>query len=229
MADKTDSKRLVDLKAALKRVKKGQTISLADCAGLWGVTRPRFVQKRAEMAGFPDMVERQGNAHLYPARDAIEAMIAHIDRHQRANKSKASRLGALIGSDQMAEHIAGGFSIAELARANQLSAELEQRQRDQGLFVPVVDVQRTIGMVFSEISEFMSNLSNLIDPHGNRFTPALRAAVDAASHEQLLRVHGQLKGMLSPDVEPSPTRKPARKPRAAPARRKGKPSRPRKT
>ena len=220
MADKTDSKRLVDLKAALKALgrKKNPLISLDDCAALWGVTKPRFVTKRKEMAGFPDMVERDGNAHLYPAREALKAMIDFIERHQAASTSKAKRLGELIGTDQMAEHIAGGFSIAELAKANQLAAELEQRMRDQGLYIRVDDVQRVVGMVFSEMSETLSNLSNIVDPHG-RLDPSVRTLIDTNAHELLLRTHRNLKGMLSPDAVDDANRKPAGKPRKARIRR----------
>jgi hypothetical protein len=229
MAGKTDAKRLVDLAAALKKAKPKDVVTLETLSAIWGVAKPRFVTVARNFIDFPEPVGKEGNAYLLPAQKCFRSMIDYLKRHQEASKSRATRLGALIGSDQMAEHMAGGFSIAELARANQLAAELEQRQRDQGLFIPAADVQRTIGLVFSEISEFMSNLSNLIDPHGNRFSPALRSAVDTAAHEQLLRVHGQLKGMLSPDVKPNPTRKPARKPRKAPARRKSKRSGSRKT
>jgi len=221
VADKTDSKRLVDLEAALKALgrKKAPLISLDECAALWGVTKPRFVTKRKEMAGFPDMAERDGNAHLYPAREALKAMISFIQRHQTANAAKTKRLGQLIGTDQMSEQMVGNFSIAELAKANQLAAEIEQRMRDQGLYVRVDELQRVVGMVFSEVSETLSNLSNLVDPHG-RLEPETRTLIDTNAHELLLRTHKNLKGMLSPDAVDTGNRKPARKPRKAPARRK---------
>lgn len=229
MAGKTDAKRLVDLTAALKKAKPKDVVTLETLSAIWGVAKPRFVTVARNFIDWPEPVGKEGNAYLLPAQKCFRSMIDYLKRHEAASKSRATRLGALIGSDQMAEQIAGGFSIAELARANQLAAELEQRQREQGLYIPVADVQRTIGLVFSEISEFLSNLSNYVDPHGNRLPPAVRAAVDTAAHEQLLSVHAKLRGMLSPDVKPEPTRKPARKPRKAPARRKGKRSGPRKT
>jgi hypothetical protein len=220
MADKTDAKRLLDLKAALKKAKrKDYLLSLADCAALWGVTKPRFVNKRAEIADFPDVKLIEGNAHYYSAVDAIEAMIAHLERHAEAGGTRARRLSAMIGTDQMAEHIAGGFSMADLARANQLAAEIEARERDQGLYLPIAHVQRVVGMVFSELSELVSNLSNRIDPHG-KLAPSVRALIDSHGHEQLLAMHKSLKGMLSPDVVDKPTRTAPRKPRPARAQRK---------
>ena len=228
MADKTDSKRLVDLKAALKKEKPKDLILLEDCAAIWGVTKPRFVTKRKEMGTFPEMKERQGNAHLYPAREAFQAMIDYIDRHQKASQSKAKRLAALVGTDQMAEHIAGDFSIAELAKANQMAAEIEARQREQGLYAPIAEIQKVVGMCFSEISEFMSNLSNVVDPHG-KLPASTRNLIDTSAHEQLLRLHKNLKGMLSTDVGSGGTRETDRKSRPARTRRKRSTGRSRKT
>lgn len=224
---KTDSQRLVDLKAALKRAHHKHTCTLEDLASLWGVTKPRFVNKRREFHRFPEHAEKVGNAYLYPTRDALKAMIEYLEKHKEVSTSRAKRLGELIGTDQMAEHIAGGFSIAELAKANQLAAELEERQRDQGLYAPISEVHRVIGMVFSEISEFVSNLANVVDPHG-KLPPSARATLDSKAHEELLRLHGNLKGMLSTNAVDSGTRKPARKSGAARTRRKRPTGRPRK-
>lgn len=219
MADKTDSKRLVDLKAALKKAKPKDLIKLEECASIWGTSKQRFVTKRREFVDFPEPTEREGNAFLYPLRPALEAMIAYIERHQQANTSKAKRLGELIGIDHMAEHMAGGFSVAELAKANQLAADLEQRQRDQGLYGSLTEIQRVCGLVFSEISELVSNLPNIVDPHG-RLAPEVRDTIDKKGHEQLLRTYGNMKRLLAPDALDVTPRKETGKSRKAPVRRK---------
>ena len=224
MAGKSDQKRLTDLKAALKAAKPKDRVTLEDCAALWGVVKARFVTVAKNFPNWPDKVAVEGNKHLFPAKKAIQSMIGYLERHQANEKHRSSELAAMIGStDQMAEQITGGFSIAELAKANQLAAELEQRQRDQGLYIPVDDVQRTIGNVFSEISEFMSDLANVVDPHG-RLPAETRALVNSNAHEHLLSLHAKLKGMLSPDVVSARDPEPAKKPRKPPARRKRKPS-----
>lgn len=227
MADKNDTQRLTDLKAALKAAKPKDLIKLEELASLWGTSKQRFVTKRREFIGFPEPTEREGNAFLYPLKPALQALIANIERHRQASTSRAKRMGQLVGIDHMAEHLHGGFSVAELAKMNQLAAELEQRQRDQGLYLPLIDVQRVLGLVFSEMSELLSNLSNLVDPHG-RLPPEARALIDKHGHEQLLRMHGNLKGMLSANALDGSTGSPAGKPGKAPARRKRRGSGPRK-
>ena len=215
------------MRAVLKNAKPKDLISLAELASLWGTSKQRFVTKRPEFIDFPDPVEKVGNAFLYAVKPCVQAMINHIDRHQKASTTKAKRLEELIGLDQMAEHIHGDFSMAELAKANQMATELEAREREQGLYVPIAEIQRDIGMVFSEISELMSNLSNIVDPHG-KLPPENRALIDKNGHDQLLRLHKTLKRMLSPDVVEGPNRRKNARARKAPARRQRKASSPRK-
>lgn len=219
MANKTDSKRLIDLRAALKRAKQNDLTKLEDLAALWGVTKPRFVNKMKEFHYFPEFVEKDGNAYLYPARSCIQAMIDYLTKHQEATASRAKRLAALVGDDRFTNQMNEGLPVADLARMNQLDAEVEQRQRDQGLWVHILDVQRVVGMAFSEISEFISNLSNAIDPHGH-LPPGHRSLIDTNAHEQLLHLHANLKEMLSPDAVDVGTGKPASKPRKARSRSK---------
>lgn len=228
MAGKTDQRRLTDLKVALKAAKPKDALTLEDCAALWGVTKARFVTVAKNFPKWPDKVGQEGNKHLFPAKKAIQSMIAYLERHQKNEQKRTSELQEMIGgADQMAETFAGGWSIAELAKANQLAAELEQRQRDQGLYVPIAEVQQVIGSVFSELSEALSDLANVVDPHG-RLPAETRALVNSHSHEHLLSIHGKLKGMLSPDVGRTRDKATAKKPRKPPARRKRKASGPRK-
>lgn len=195
-ADKSNEQRLIDLKAALKAVKPKQTLSLADCAALWGVTKPRFVNKRAEIAGFPDASVVEGNAHFYPARAAIKAMIAHLERHERSKVERVRSQTRLLGGRTAQPDILSSHTLAELAAANRLNTDLDQQEIDQGLRVLSVDVAMEIGEVFSELSEFCTTLSNQLDPHGE-LAPEIRATIDTKAHEALLRFHAMLKARLT--------------------------------
>jgi len=221
MADKTDEKRLIDVNALLKKTRKGQVLSLQECADIWGVTKPRFVNKRKEM-DFPEHVSVKNNAHVFDRREVLKTMKAFLERHEKAAESKAERLSKLTGApDQMASNIRGDLSIAELAKANQMRAQFEQEAIEQGKLVLAEDVSFVLGAVFSELSEFMSNLSNFIDPHG-RLPPELRKMVDKNGSDQLLSTHRRLKRFLTSDAVDKPTGKAARgsSKRKAPRRRK---------
>lgn len=218
MADKTNAQRLSDLQAALKLAKPKDRISLGDLAALWGVTKPRFVNKRAEIAGFPDPIAIEGNANFYSTRDTIKAMIAFLERHQRQALDRQKRQARLLGNGVDAEALAQ-HTPAELATINRLATDLDVRERTQGLYMAVMDVQVVSGEIFSEISEFMSNLSNLIDPHG-KLAAEIRKTIDIKAHEALLKLYSKMKALLSEDAIHPGTRAPDRSPRKARPRRK---------
>lgn len=227
MADKNDDQRLIDLKAALKSAKRsGGWLSLMDCAALWGVSKPRFVNKRAEIADFPEVGKQEGNAHFYPEKPALRAMIGYLERHQKAAEQKAASRAVLIGGGGGAGSaaIAGALSVhsvSELATLNRLAAELEEREREQGLWVLKAEVSMVVGDVFSEISDLLSNLANKIDPHGN--LPAkTRAHIDTEGKEKLLVLHGKLKDMMATDADHGSNRTANARSGRAPTRRKPK-------
>lgn len=218
MADKTNAQRLVDLKAALKKAKPADMLPLAACAALWGVSKPRFVNKRAEMADFPEGIPGKGNSLDYPAVKAIRAMIAYIERHNADNQQRAKSQARLLGGGANVEALAQ-HSPQELATINRLRADIEYDERDQGKYIPVADVQQTAGEIFSELSEFCSTLSNQIDPHG-RLSPDVRTTIDSKAHEALLKLHARLKGMLAGDALRSGTGTPDRRAGKSRTRRK---------
>jgi hypothetical protein len=220
VADKSNAQRLIDLKAALKAAKKTDTVSLADCAALWGVTKPRFVNKRAEIANFPEGTPGKGNSLDYPAIAALKSMIAHLERHQRAQDARVSSQLKLLGRSADAQVLAQ-HTPQELVHINRLGADLEARERSQGLYTPVADQQQIAGEVFSELSEFCSTLSNQIDPHG-KLAPEIRTTIDSKAREALLKLHAKLKGLLSGDALHPGTGTPDRGSGKPPARRKSK-------
>ncbi len=218
MADKSDPQRLVDLTAALKASKPKAVLSLADCAALWGVTKPRFVNKRAEFANWPEPI-LDGNRHDFPARAAIKSMLGYLERHQQAATARVNQQARLLGGRPGMAELLTQHSPAELALLNRLDADTQQREIQQKLYIPVADVQRTAGEIFSEISDFMSQLSNLIDPHG-KLEPSVRALIDSKAHERLLALHSRMKAMLADDAPDPRNREPAAKPVRTPVRRK---------
>ncbi len=215
MADKTNAQRLIDLRAALKVAKKADIMPLAACAALWGVTKPRFVNKRAEIASFPDGIPGKGNSLDYPAIAAIKSMIQHLERHEKSRTERAKSRARLIGGNGRHAEALSQHTPQELATLNRLRADIEADEREQGIYCPIADQQQIAGEVFSEISEFLSTLSNRIDPHG-RYEPEVRTAIDSKAHEELLKLHARLKGLLSGDALHTRTRaanRTARKPR----------------
>ena len=202
--DKTDHQRISDLRAALKRANADDMISLEGCADIWGVSKPRFVNVRKRFATFPDPIP-DGNKHLYPAREALQGMLDNLERIRSDAAERAKRQAAILGGEDLEEALLH-HTPQELVTLNRLQADIAQREHAQGLYIPIAEVQRVAGAVFSEISDFMSRLSNLIDPHG-RLDPADRVLIDKEGRERLLEVHARLKVLLSDHADTTDLRK----------------------
>ncbi len=220
MREKANPNRRRDIAAALKRAKPGDHLTLQDIALVWGVTKQRFVTVRNQMADFPDPLPGQGNVYIYPAKQALEAMLAHETRHDDAARARQKRTALILGHvarGRAAEDI-GAYTPNDLSTLARLAADTEQRERDQGLYVPVAEVAALAGEIFGEISEFMGGLANMVDPHG-LLPPSTRAQIDSGGSEALLGLHRRMKDMLSPDAKPRGNRTASVRTRRAQARR----------
>lgn len=222
-----DARRISDLRAALKRSKADALLSLEDVALLWGTAKSRFVTVRNQIADFPAPIpapKAMGlppKAYAYPARPAIEAMLAYANRHDDLDRAKAERTALILGQRRGRDDQTPLHKVNELQVLNRLAAELEARERAQGEYVASADVASVAGEVFSEISDFFATLSNKIDPHGE-LPPEVRKLVDDLGSSALLRLHGRMKDMLDSDAVTETNRDQADRAGKSPTRRVGK-------
>lgn len=215
MARGTNLERVQDIQRASKRAKAGDQLSLAELALIWGVGKGAFVNVRERMGGFPDPTPGPGNSLLYPAVDALKVMLEYETRADAAERERQTRAAAILG-------MRGGrgrrkkdevhLPPSELLKLSRLRAEIEQRERDQGLYVLRSEVENLFGDVFGVQSEWLGQLSLKCDPNG-LWDPEVRAAVDEAGRECLLLIHAELSDMLPEDADSGPRR--AKKPRGA--------------
>lgn len=216
---KSNSKRLVDLKAALKKAKPRDTIDLAGVAALWGVSKQRMVHKLKDVVDVPPYTV-EGNRHLYPAKKFIQALINHIEGHEKASKARQARQRELIGGTASEIESEEEFSVQELVRMNQLAADIEQREINQGKRCLMSDVEHSAAIIFTPISQLLSNLSKHIDPHG-KIDAKIRAKIDEAAKKALLQCHADIKRELQADVEPETSRRAPGRTSQTRTRRKG--------
>lgn len=221
-----DARRLNDLRAALKRVKADDWLSLDEIALIWGTQKSTFVTTRKHMPDFPQPERAPKNmgldpkAYVYPARAALEAMLAYATRHDNLDRAKAERTAVLLGQRRSTGEAPPLHKVSELQMLNRMAAEIEARERAQGAYVASADVAAVAGEVFSEISEFFSGLSNKIDPHGE-LAPDLRMRIDDLAREALLRFHARMKDMLETDAVAETNRDQANRAGKSRARRAG--------
>lgn len=208
MARGTNLDRVKDLQAALKRAKPGDKLALAECAIIWGIGKGAFVNVRNRMADFPDPEPGPANSLLYEARPAIQAMLNYETRADAEERERQARAAAVMG-------MKGGrgrrkkdeifLPPSELLKLSRLRAEIEQREREQALYVKRREVEDMLGDIFGIQSEHLGQLSLKADPNG-LWDPEMRAAVDAAGRDVLLLIHGKISHMLPKDADRRPGR-----------------------
>jgi hypothetical protein len=196
--------RLPDIQKALKRAKPGDQIPLEALAVIYGTAKSRFVTVKNTMVGFPSPILQNG-AHIFPAKQALQAMLDWEMRHHKDAASKAERINAILGKTKEGRADAKGAAampVRDLAVLSRMAAETEERERDQRLYIPAAEVERVASDVFSELSEFMGGLSNKVDPNG-MLEPTIRAAIDDGSAKALLGFHARMKTLLNANAEPN--------------------------
>ena len=219
-----DAKRVKDLRAALRRAGPEDVLALEEVALIWGVSKARFVTVRNQIAAFPDArpapkgLGLQPNAIVYPARVALEAMLEYAQRHETAAKAKAARTQAILGRARAADESIAMHTPNELAALNRTMIEMENREREQRLYIPVAEVQAVAADVFSEISDFVGGFTNKLDPHGV-LAPDLRKRMDEVGREALLSFHRRMRDMLGGDAVAQGNRDTPYRARPAPVRR----------
>jgi hypothetical protein len=211
----TNLDRVRDIQAALKRAKPGDELSLAECAMIWGVSKGSFINRREQMAKFPNAKPGAGNSLLYPAQAALRAMLEHETRADEAERERQTRAAAIMGMSggrgrRKVEEVF--LAPSEMLKLSRLRAEIEQREREQGLYAPIADLRNLLASVFGTLSETLGRLELKADPNG-LWEADVRQAVQAAGRECLLLIHAQVSDMLGPDADNGPPR--TKKPRGA--------------
>lgn len=191
-----------DLKRALKRVKDGDLLKLEDLAKIWGTVKTRFVNVKGNIdatIGFPTPVQGENNSHLYPAKEALTAMLAFETRNDEIDQQRGRRIDRILGRGPQGKGRASQpftLSLSDMAQASRLAAEIEEREREQGLYVPASDVASTAAGIFDIFSEYLDDLDNRIDPNG-LLPPETRTTLRTQGGELLLKVHSEMRDMLA--------------------------------
>lgn len=189
-----------DIRYAQRRIKGGEKLTLTELAMIWGTSKARFVTVREAIDGFPAYEKaKTGNEHLYPAKEALDAMLAYEMRHDAARKDKALRQARMIeGKKRRGAAPVVALPADEMLKINRLATEAEEREIRQRELLWAADVQRTYGLIFAKISTFIASLRSSIDPNGE--LPAeMGTKLDERGREALLGLHGDIKGLLSGD------------------------------
>lgn len=199
-----DLQRRARLKAGLKRVKPNDELTLDHCAVLWGVTKARFVSIRNEIEathGWPTPKPGPKNTFLYPAKESIERMLQYELQHDEAAAERQKVADRILGRTTRGRAGTDPYHmpISEMAQLNRLATEIEERERAQRLYIPAAEVAAVNAEVFALFSAFCSDFDNRVDPNGELPAP-VRARARQLGAELQLRIHREMKDMLTADA-----------------------------
>ncbi len=221
-------RRRARIKEALRTTTKGETITLDELTAVYGLTsKGAFVNIRNVITDFPDP-QVSGKRHFYDRHLALQALDRFERRGDAVAAAKSDRIKALLGIETGGEAL---LNISDLQKASALRAEMEQRMKEQGLLIPVSEVQASYSRIFEILSRPLGNLGTVLDPNG-LWPMEQRDAADKAGHEILLQLHAEVKDKLAPHAvitrpnRATKARKPAARSDAVEDGRKGRPGNP---
>jgi hypothetical protein len=191
---KSSVARRADLKAAIKRFRKDETITLEDLARLWGVSKARFINIRSDIAEFPDPVGKQGNAILYEAKGALECLLRHETRNDNATARPIVEGRADPRRRQGRRGRTTRCRRAKCWRWPAPAPSVDKRMREQGVLVRSPTSSRSRRRSSARSAARFRNC-----PTSSTRTAACRARprlVDGGGKELLLRCYNRLNDML---------------------------------
>jgi hypothetical protein len=197
--------RRADLEAALERAGPKDVLRLEDFAKIWGTSKQNFVNTLREIEKLVDVPDYQPGprgTHLYPARKMLQAMIRYEKRNDEVHANLAARARAIMGGPKRGKAPAEALlPISEMAQLSRVMAETEAREREQGLYIPVAEVQEVAGRVFGVMSAYLSELDAQVDPNGILSTD-VRTLIRDGGRGVALNIHAEMKHMLNGDASP---------------------------
>lgn len=217
MARGSNLERIQRLRAAQKRAKADDMMTLTELQHLWGSSKGAFVNTRNKMAEFPEPQQGNANQLIYPAAPAIKAMLEHETREDAAEQERRERAMAIMGGQTKGRKKKDEVYLppSELLKYSRLQAEIEERERNQGAYIPISDVSGTAARIYAIISDHLGQLETRVDPNG-LLPSETRVKLGELGRSAQLAIHKELSDMLGSDVDDHASRPPQR--RKAPRR-----------
>ena len=234
MARGSNIERVNRLKAALTKAKRAKAknpmLSNTELVHLYGVSKGAFTNVKNQISAFPDAEEGPRNTLLYPAVAAIEALIAYETREDEEEAARRKLANDIVGASGNRGRRKKSPEIflppSEMMKYSRLQAEIEERERQQGEYIPVQEVRDLAAAIYGVVKEPLQQLELKVDPNG-LLTAEQRAKISELGRTALLGIARQIEGALGIDADDHASRSktPARKAKRASkprARRKSK-------
>lgn len=208
--------RIPALKKALANYGPKEKAPMRALAVLYGVTPARFSTLiKTRFANFPKATRVNDKTDQYPAREALESMIAYAIGMKKGNLPagrRAARVNKEVAAQVAAEPEAPEpMTPSELDRLASALTRTFNLQKQMGLVVKRDEVKAMARGAFSIFSHEVMSIPGYLDPNG-QLEIKMRTAMEHKCREILAKVHGLMAAYLeqyddgpgaSPAVEPT--------------------------
>lgn len=232
MARGNNIERVNRLKAALikaKRAKKkNPKLTNTELCGIVGISKGAFTQLKNQIDDFPPHEEGPRNSQVYPAIEALEAIIAHETAEDEEEAARRKIVNEIIGASKPRGRKKKSPEVwlppSEMMKYSRLQAEIEERERSQGEYIPVQEVRDLAGRIYATVKEPLQQLELKVDPNG-LLTADQRARISELGRTALLGIAREIEGALGIDADDNASRpknaaRPAKRTQKSRARRK---------
>lgn len=200
---KSDTQRRADLEDAKVRYRRRTraVLNWDEIAMLYGITKPAMHNLAKTIEGWPDHVDKKGNAFFFPAYKVVVALLHYVKRKEEAEKGAAIAFQDLVRPAVTAEDgRLPPMTATEQLKAYELRQKIVDEEVANGVLHRADHCAAVSDAIFTDISRtFGSSLADTLDPNG-QWPPEVRTAVTEAGENLTLRCYARLKDMLTAGV-----------------------------
>lgn len=177
--------RLEQLRAARKRIRKGEMLTAEPMASLLSLSWKTLGEEIAKDPGIP--VAQRGSRGVEWQFDA-RAVVDYFIRREEAVARKARRVAELGGLGAAGADAVASMGIADLAKAEAVATSVQRRKIEQGIYTLRDAVERAAESYNDAVVSAIVDSAQRADPTG-AWPPEMRAMFDNEMRNVLLAVH----------------------------------------
>lgn len=177
--------RLEQLRAARKRIRKGETLTAEPMASLLSLSWKALGDKIAADPGVP--IVQRGSRGVEWQFDA-RAVVDYFIRLEEAEARKARRVAELGGLGAAGADVVASMGLADLAKADAVATSVQRKKIEQGEYMPRTRVVQAFDRYTDTVVSQFLNVTHRIDPTG-ALPVEVRAMLDNEMRNVLLALH----------------------------------------
>lgn len=208
MASGKNIERVNRLKAALTKAKRQKAkkpkLTNTELCGIVGVSKGAFTQLKNQIADFPAHEDGPRGSQVFPAIEALQALIDHETSEDAEEAARRAIANEIVGASKPRGRKKKSPEVwlppSEMMKYSRLQAEIEERERTMGEYIPVQDVRDLAGRIYTRLKQPLQQLELKVDPNG-LLSADQRAKISELGRTALLAIAREMEEALDIDAD----------------------------